>query len=355
MNISALVGASKCISLCFIVLLQGCSTLSYYHQAVTGQSELLSKSRPIAEVLADRQLDPAVRSKLLVVQKARAFAISELGLPDNDSYRDYADLQRRYVMWSVFATPRFSLTPLQWCYPFVGCISYRNYFFRADAQAYALKLESEGYDVHLTGVPAYSTIGWFDDPVINTMMHWQDYDLVGTLFHEMAHQKSYIKNDTVFNESLAKAIEQIGLQRWMKNTSQQHRYVQYLIDEQREKAFVGIVQDARKKLQGLYAQNTKPESGQFRAKLDIFRELRRNYIKLRKQWNGYDAYDHWILSGVNNAKVQSVATYYDYVPAFKYLLALQGDDLSLFYKQIEKLMVMDRLERDEYLRKLGGQ
>jgi len=339
----------KYLLTCFsVLLLQGCSTLSYYHQAISGQSELLQKRIPITAALADKNLDAQVRQKLLIVQEARVFAVKELGLPDNKSYHDYADLKRPYVMWSVFVTPAFSLKPKRWCYPVVGCITYRNYFSQSDAQAYADKMQAQGYDVYVTGVPAYSTIGWFDDPVTNTMMHWQDYDLVGTLFHELAHQKFYIKNDTMFNESLARTIEHEGLRRWMGSRLRDDVHKKYLLEDQREAEFVRIVLDARKELELLYAKKDVAEKT-LPAKLDIFRSLRREYIQLRKQWKGYEAYDNWMFSGVNNAKVQAIATYYDYVPAFKRMLAEQGDDLSLFYRHIEKLMNMNKKERDKFL------
>lgn len=335
----------------FVLLLSvsGCTTLSYYFQAIKGQSELLQKRIPIKTVLIDKKLDNKVRQKLLIVQEARRFAVTALGLPDNNSYRDYADLQRDYVMWSVFITPAFSLKPMQWCYPVVGCISYRNYFSRTDAQLFAGKMQAQGYDVHVANVPAYSTIGWFDDPVTNTMMHWQDYDLVGTLFHELGHQKFYVKSDTVFNESLAKTIEQEGLQRWMQYKSQAGLYERYLRDEKRESAFVGIILQAREKLEKLYQVNNA-ESQKLSAKLDVFRALRRDYIRLRKQWNGYDAYDQWMLSGMNNAKVQSIATYYDYVPVFKRLLAEQGGNLSRFYTEVKKLTLMSQQKRKGFFK-----
>ncbi|NOY66404.1 MAG: aminopeptidase [Gammaproteobacteria bacterium] len=330
------------------LILSACSSLSYYGQAIRGQFELLGKRVPITSVLAGDKLDKNIRQKLLTVQEARDFSISNLGMPDNDSYCDYADLKRRYVMWNVFVTPAFSFTPMEWCYPIVGCIAYRSYFSRVDAQKLANEMEASGYDVYLSAIPAYSTLGWFSDPVTSTMMHWQDYDLVGTLFHELAHQMFYIKNDTVFNESLAKAIEQEGLRRWMEYKGKGERYQAYLLDDRREDLLVKIVLKARKKLEVLYSQGDSKKIS-LSSKLEIFRLLRKDYYQLRKQWGGYDGYDQWILSGMNNAKIQSIATYYDYVPAFNQLLKKQGGDLSLFYKQIKKLMAKDIQSRKRIL------
>ncbi len=331
--------------------LNACSSLSYYRQAIGGQMELLQKRRPIDTVVTDPAVDQRVRQRLKMIQKARVFAVRELLLPDNDSYSDYADLGRPYALWNVFVTPPYSLEPKQWCYPFVGCISYRNYFSPVPARAYADALQKQGYDVYVAGVPAYSTLGWFDDPVMNTMMHWENYDLVGTLFHELAHQKFYIPGDTVFNESLARAIEQEGLRRWMAQRRHSQDYQRYLLESRREQEFIRLILATREQLTDLYSSGLSQET-MFASKLDIFRQLRRRYLELREQWGGYDAYDRWIFSGVNNAKVQSVATYYDYLPAFNKILSQQHGDLRLFYREIQRLMEMEISTRQAYLHTL---
>lgn len=339
------------IILLLMFSVSACSSLSYYGQAIGGQMELLQKSRPIPSVISDLSVDEQVRRRLQMIQQARVFAVRELFLPDNDSYSDYADLGRPYVLWNVFVTPAYSLEPKQWCYPFVGCMSYRNYFSRIDAQAYADALQAQGYDIYVAGVPAYSTLGWFDDPVTNTMMHWQDYDLVGTLFHEMAHQKFYIPGDTVFNESLARAIEQEGLRRWMMQHQHSQEYQRYLQESEYELEFIRLVLTTREKLSTLYNSGL-PQGAMFTAKLDTFRQLRRDYLALREQWGGYDAYDKWMLSGVNNAKIQSLATYYDYLPAFNRILRQQHGGLVGFYQEIRRLMEMDMPSRRAYLQQL---
>jgi predicted aminopeptidase len=200
----------------------------------------------------------------------------------------------------------------------------------------------------VAGVPAYSTLGWFDDPVMNTMMHWQDYDLVGTLFHELAHQKFYIQGDTIFNESLAKAIEQEGLRRWMDRQSDSKGFRDYLQDAQRERQFIDMVLKTRNKLEDLYRSDLSPATMSVR-KLEIFRGLRADYRQLRQQWGGYDVYDRWVFSGVNNAKIQSIATYYDYVPAFESMLQRHQGDLLRFYEELGQIMTMGQKERREYL------
>jgi predicted aminopeptidase len=328
--------------------LAGCSSLNYYRKALVGQLELMNKVRPIETVINDESVPVDVRRRLEIIKQARSFAVTELKLPDNNSYRDYADLQRPYAMWSVFATPPYSLAPVKWCYPFVGCYHYRSYFNHAESQSFAQQLQEEGFDTYVAGVPAYSTLGWFDDPVINTMMHWEDYDLVGTLFHELAHQQLHIANDTTFNESFARAVEQEGLRRWMVAQQQSQRYQAYQADVKREQAFVALILQARNQLEVLY-QTEMPEQKKFIQKLDIFRQLRARYFKLRESWGGVSSYDHWILSGINNAKVQSIATYYDYVPGFKKILADCDNDMQRFYHRVAELTTMDVTQRRRYL------
>lgn len=330
------------------VTLTGCSGLDYYRKALVGQLELMNKVRPIETVIEDEKVPVDVRRRLELIQQARSFAVTELKLPDNDSYRDYADLQRPYAMWSVFATPPYSLMPVKWCYPLVGCYHYRTYFSLTESQAFAHQLHEQGYDTYVAGVPAYSTLGWFDDPIMNTMMHWEDYDLVGTLFHELAHQQIHINDDTTFNESFARTIEQEGLRRWMASQQQSERYHVYQAEVEREQAFVALVLETRSQLQSLY-QTEMPHKEKFVRKLDIFRQLRARYLQLRRQWGGIDSYDHWILTGVNNAKVQSIATYYDYVPAFKKLLTECNQDMLRFYRRVSELTAMDINQRKRYL------
>ena len=182
----------------------------YYMQAISGHSDLMSRRQPVDEVIADEAVPEEIRVKLALVQEARDFAVTELLLPDNDSYRSYADLERDYVVWNVFAAPEFSLEPVTWCFPVAGCVAYRGYFDEEDARAKAEQMREDGFDVATGGIPAYSTLGRFDDPVLNTMMRWRDTDLVATIFHELAHQVLYVKDDTAFNESFATAVEEFA-------------------------------------------------------------------------------------------------------------------------------------------------
>ncbi|HEC29372.1 MAG TPA: aminopeptidase [Gammaproteobacteria bacterium] len=342
---------SRNIIFCLLMsfLLPGCATLSYYSQTIGGQIELLQKRRPIKTVIEDKGVSAEVRAKLRLVQEARIFASKVLFLPDNKSYTDYVDLKRRYVLWSVFATPALSLKPYMSCFPVVGCMSYRVYFNQASARGFADELSKRHYDVHVTGVPAYSTLGWFDDPVINSMMRWKDYDLIGTLFHELTHQKVYITGDTVFNESVAKAVEQEGLRRWMGLHSSKADYREYLLDQERERDFVRLILNTQSRLKTLYGSNMDVRAKTL-AKRGVFRDLRAEYIKLRIKWHGYEGYDEWMFSGVNNAKIQAVSTYYDYVPAFRRILRERNGDIRQFYQAVEKLKQLSRSERHELLK-----
>lgn len=335
-------------SLLLIILNTGCSTLSWYQHVAEGQMELLSQRRPIDEVLNDKSVSATVHAKLKLVQSARKFATQKLLLPDNKSYNSYADLGRPYALWNVFATQPLSLNPKQWCHPFVGCISYRNYYAQIPAQLYADELSAQGLDVYVGGASAFSTLGWFEDPVLSTMLRWEDYDLVGTLFHEMAHEMFYIKGETALNESLAKAVEQEGLHRWMKSHAKPEEFKKYRNEIKQKKQFVAMVLKIREQLEVIYASEKNDEE-KLIAKRDSYRQLRKNYIELRKQWGGNGAYDRWVFSGVNNAKIQAVATYYDYVPFFRRMIVESGGDLARFYQQLDKLVAMGKHERQLFI------
>ena len=194
-----------------VLPLSGC----YLLQAAGGQMEISAKREPIAEVIADAATPPQLRARLEYVANARDFASRELGLPDNESYRSYADLDRPYVVWNVFAAPEFSVEPRRWCFPIAGCVVYRGYFSEEAAQHYASRLRRRGDDAAVGGVAAYSTLGHFKDPVLSTMLGWSDAQLAATLFHELAHQVVYVPGDSEFNESFATVVEEAGLERWL--------------------------------------------------------------------------------------------------------------------------------------------
>lgn len=331
--------------------LHGCSTLSYYAQSVGGQMEVLNKRRAVAGMLEDPDTSPRLRQRLTRALEIRAFAAEALALPDNPSYRSYADLERPFVIWNVFAAPPYSLEPLRWCFPLVGCVAYRGYFARADAQAFAAEMRALGYDVFVGPVPAYSTLGWFEDPLLNTMIHWPEPELAGLLFHELAHQVLYVADDTTFNESFATAVEREGVRRWMEATAQNDAYGDYLRRLQFESQFINLVLTTRTRLQALYATGTDPEVVRAR-KRQAFARMRARYLALRASWQGYARYDAWMEQDLNNAQLASVAAYHRYVPAFQKLLARHDGDLPAFYAAAARLGAMPKARRHAALQAL---
>src|ERR1700722_14842900 len=235
-----------------VATLPGCA-IGYFTQAAQGQWRLMRARRPIEQVIADPASSEELKARLWVVQDARNFAVSELGLPDNRSYRSYSDLKRPYVVWNVVAAPEFSVRPLRWCFPVAGCVSYRGYFHERSARRFAAGLAARGNDVLVAGVTAYSTLGHFADPVLNTMLSYGDLDLVATIFHELAHQLIYVRNDSEFNESFAMTVDEEGLRRWLAMRGQSAELNDFLERRRAEQDIVMVFADARVELTALYA------------------------------------------------------------------------------------------------------
>ena len=324
--------------------LPGCGTL-YVAQAAIGQWHVLHARRPIAAVVTDPRTPPTVRDTLSVVRDARDFASSDLYLPDNKSYRTYADIQRRYVVWNVVATPEFSISPKRWCFPIAGCVAYRGYFKEKKATAFAGDLSKQGYDVMVGGVTAYSTLGKFADPVLSSMIGYGDMDLTATIFHELAHQLLYVQNDSEFNEAFATTVEDEGLRRWLEKRGNSGAMAAFLKSHDHEHEFVQLFTSYRAKLTTLYA--SKMESDQMRVeKQKIFAALADDIRALeRRQGVHYGLYEQWITKGLNNADLASVATYYDCVPGFERLFAEQGGDFQRFYTAAREMSKLPRAER----------
>jgi len=334
------------------LILNGCSHLAYYAQAIRGQWDIISRMQPITQVVTQSTTSPQLKQQLSDILKIRTFATQVLHLPNNQSYIYYADLNRPYVVWTVFAAPQFSLQLKQWCFPVVGCVSYRGYFNPESAQALAQQLRTEGYDVYVAGVAAYSTLGWFNDPVLNTMLSWPKAQIAGLIFHELAHQQLYIKNDTVFNESFASTVEAVGVERWLAQWGTPAEIIEYQQARQQHQALVDLVLATRYQLQQLYDQSGSPEK-LTAAKIATFNTLRTQYTDLKnKHWPGYRGYDDWFAQDLNNAKLLSVATYQDFVPAFQLLLTQQQGNLSQFYQQVAQLSQLPIEQRQTYLHQL---
>jgi predicted aminopeptidase len=304
------------IVLLIILALSGCATLDYYGQAISGQFELWQRKQPISKMLAAANLAPDLRKKLELVSAARQFAHDKLALPAKNSYRDYVDLERDYVVWNVFAAPQLSLDPLTSCYPIVGCLEYRGFFAEADALRHAAQLRAKNHDVFVGGVAAYSTLGWFDDPVLNTILHWDSERIVEIIFHELAHQRVYLRGDSTFNESYAMAVGQAGVNLWLADRGRSNSH--YVHKENYEKAFIALILDFRQQLATIYdSQLTDVEK--LEQKHRLFNSLGTEYAALKSRWKGDERYDDWMARDLNNAKLASISTYHDHVDAFLFL------------------------------------
>ena len=390
------------------LLATGCANLGYYSQAITGQLDILGRTRTITELLDDspvagiepdaatRPLAPTVKARLATVLRVRDFATQALALPDNDSYRVYADLDRQLparstdaipsvvdraqVAWNVVATPEFSLTPKEWCFPVAGCVPYRGYFSHKRARQFASELRHDHLDVRVAGVAAYSTLGWFRDPVFSTQLRRSDADIAALIFHELAHQKLYLPGDATFNESFATTVEIEGMRRWLAQGNDKAALENYLLDRTRQSGFVDLLLKYRARLEALFA-SPLPEEQMRAEKARHYNALRAEYVDLRNQWSGYDArdgggtspgmgevdrvgsersrprrelavddgYDSWFTQDLNNANLASVGLYHAYVPAFQALLAGAHGDLPTFYRLAHALSRLPTAERTAQL------
>lgn len=335
----------RLLALLTVLLLAGCQSMAYYGQAVQGQASLLLKRQPIPRLLARPDLGPDLRRRLETVQRIRRFAADELGLPARRQYDSYVELGRSYPVWSVTAAPELSLAPRTWCYWLVGCLSYRGFFSETAARRYARKLRAEGDDVDLRGVSAYSTLGWFRDPVLSSFINLPEPDLAELLFHELTHQVLYVPGDTVFNESLAVTVAEEGLRRYGAREGLDLRGVGEARARQRE--FVALVLEYRGRLERAFAA-AGGAAQRREAKAAVYADLREAYAALRRSWGGYAGYDSW-FADLNNARLNSVATYFRLVPALRLLLQEEGGDMARFMARCQALARLGFAERHRRL------
>lgn len=331
-----------------LAVVTGCVSPVYYFHALSGQLEILNKRRPVEEVLNDPATTPRTRQQLALVLRLRDFASRELGLPENRSYRSYADLERPFVIWNVFATPELSLVPRHWCFVFAGCVSYRGYFARDKADRFAADMKQEGYDVYVGGVPAYSTLGWFNDPLLNTFIHRSEADLAGLLFHELAHQVQYVSDDTAFNESFATVVELEGVKRWFERFGTLQQARAYRDKIQRREEFTALVLKHKARLAEIFASNSS-DSEKHAVKAQVFKELRSEYVTLKAGWGGHADYDKWFAQDLNNAHLAAIGLYNRHVAAFQTLLAQHRGDLMAFYRSVKELANLPKTEREMLL------
>jgi predicted aminopeptidase len=343
------------LPVCVALLLSvaSCSNLHYYTQSTRGHLQIMAERQPIVELLNDPACSPELKAKLATVLDIRDFASRELLLPENGSYRSYVDLKRPHVVWNVVAAPEFSLEPMTWCFPVAGCVSYRGFYTKEEADKFAENLSRRGLDVYSYGVSAYSTLGWFDDPVLNTFLNRSEADLAGLIFHELAHQKLYIKNDTSFNEAFAKTVEAEGVLRWLSSKGDEAGMKNYLRGKKRDEEFIDLGLRFQEDLALLYGQ-PMTDAEKRAGKKRILQEMRDTYTVWKKSWGGFSGYDRW-FEDLNNAKFVSLNAYHAFVPAFRAILDSHDGDLASFYEEageVGHLPVNQRVARMEELRSI---
>lgn len=330
-------------------LLSGCESLSYYSQSLGGHLNLVNSGRPVDRLIADPRSAPDLRAQLTQARAIRAFASERLALPDNNSYRSYVDTGREFVTWAVFATPELSLEVRTWCFPVVGCVPYRGYFSKEAAFRYAQGLANEGDDVYVAGIPAYSTLGWTSDPLLNTMFLRGDTYLASIVFHELTHQVVYVPGDAAFNEAFAVSVEDSGTVLWLEHKDDKAALKRYRLSQRRNADFQALIARTREELHRIYTSNGS--DAQKRAeKAAAIGRLRARYRRLKtRKWGGYSGYDAWFSAPINNAKLATISVYNDLEPAFARLLELCAGDYERYYEAVRRIGRLDLAQRREAL------
>jgi len=326
------------------LLMSGCGTL-YVLQAAHGEFQVLARRRPIPRVIANPRTPPVLRSTLEQVESARNFATRALGLPNNASYRSYSDIGRPFVVWNVVAAPEFSVEPVRWCFPIVGCVAYRGYFSERSARRFAARLRLRGNDVTIGGVPAYSTLGRFADPVLSSMLGYGDVELAGIIFHELTHQLLYVPGDSSFNEAFATTVEEEGVRRWLLTQGRMTDLLRYEAANARNLEYIALFRQYRGRLETLYSSQL-PRTQMLAGKRATFAALASEMRAIERRTHAPSPYRDWLEAGLNNADLASVATYYDCVPGFQRLLRNDEGDLKRFYADVRTLAREPASERD---------
>lgn len=322
-----------------------CRAAHFYGQAAYGQAQILWRSKPISQVIEKKDTSEKLRQKLLLVEDMRQFASESLSLPGDASFGKYCDLGRRYVSWVIYAAPEFSVEPKSWWYPLVGRLQYRGFFSEAAAKKEADQLKAQGLDVYFSGVEAYSTLGWFHDPILNTFVDRSEAELAELIFHELTHVKLFLHGDTEFNEALATAVGEEGVRRWFKSRKQFAALQAYEASLQKDAQIVKLLLNTRQQLQQFYAQNTGTTEEKRAGKAKILQQIKTEYSQLRERWQGDSRYDRYFAKPINNARLNTIATYYQLVPAFAKKLQEYKGDLPQFFVGLEKLRDLSAAER----------
>ena len=351
-----------CATLLAVALLpglSGCASLGYYWQSVSGHLQLMNAARPVQDWLGETGTPEKLKARLELAQRIRRFAVSELRLPENAGYRRYADLRRSAAVWNVVAAPALSLTLKTWCFPVAGCVGYRGYFDEQQARAEAARLQARGLDVHVHGVPAYSTLGWMNwaggDPLLNTFVGYPEGELASVIFHELAHQVVYAKDDTVFNESFATAVERLGTARWLAAFGSEAAQKDHAALKERRQQFLALAQATRRQLAEIYKSDKTPAfdpQAQLAMKTIAIEDFRKRYAGLRASWGGptrtMTGYDRWVAQA-NNASFGAQAAYDELVPGFEALFEREGGNWRAFYDAVKRLATMPADERQKIL------
>jgi Predicted aminopeptidase len=332
-------------------VLCACGSIRYYAQAAHGQGELVFKRQPVRKLLKDPATDPKLAARLSLALAAREFASRHLDLPDNRSYTSYVDLHRPYVVWNVFATPRYSVEAIRHCFPIAGCVAYRGWFGEAAAEADAARMQRRGDDVWVGGVPAYSTLGWFADPILSSMLRWDDDELAGTIFHELAHQLIYTKGDTAFNESFATFVQTEGLREWhaARKLPPDDGHAQAMAD-----GFTQLVLDLRERLKKLYASGVDAEAMEAGKQREIAAFRARYAVWRDAHWSGDHRYDAWVAKPINNARLLPFGLYDEWTPAFAAIFRESGAQWPAFYARVRQLAREPKAQRDAALQGLAS-
>jgi len=345
----------KIIITMVVFLLSGCTSASYYTHIAEGHFSILSERKSIERILVNQETDKKLREKLEKVVQIRDFSVDTLHLPDNGSYKSYVQLDRPYVVWAVTAAEEFSIKAKTWCFPVAGCVAYRGYYSEEKARGYEKELRQQGFDTAVRGVAAYSTLSWFDDPVLSSFIAWRAPYLAGLIFHELAHQKIYCKGDSTFNEGFAEAVEEIGIRLWLAGQPEGETILRRW--ENRNEAhrkFIRLLLDTRQQLAKLYAKDL-PVSAMRVEKMVVLKELKEGYEKEKLNWHGQH-FDSWFKREVNNARLVSVSTYNSLKQPFLDLYKAAGSDLSTFYEEVEKLASLpEEIRHKELIKEASAQ
>lgn len=318
---------------------------TYLWQAAKGHLSIWWSARLVDDALADPATLPPLRNKLELAKRIRRFAVTALSLPDNGSFTRYAQLDQPYVVWNVQAAPELSLEPIRWCFPVAGCVAYRGYYRREEAEAFAQGMRAEGLDVQVAGVSAYSTLGWFDDLLLSTFVNQPEPDLAQLIFHELAHQVVWVPGDTRFNESFATAVELIGVERWLVHAAVDPALrADWLARRERRTRILALLAETADRLRGIYG-SALPDDQKREGRRQAFSDLRTAFAALREKTPEFAAWDRWFAQPLGNAHLMSVGLYHDLVPAFMALYRQQQENLPRFYEAVRSIGALAPDER----------